>query len=139
MNDMRTIPEKRFERYSAAFVLCYVLLSGLLMMLNTVALGLGDPKFGSEGWRLYWPLWAAFYSPALLVALLSCVYMGLERFVAFYIVALAVILTTMELSFIFDISAVAALIELVVLSLAIVGIAAVLRTRASPGDNGGTQ
>lgn len=51
-----------------AFGASYALFSLLVMVVNTTMPGLGDPKFGPTGWPLYWPLWAACFSPAVLVA-----------------------------------------------------------------------
>jgi len=95
----------------------YLLFSLVLMIVNTAALGLGDPKFGSEGWHLYWPLWAAVFSPVVIVVILvRTVNRPIHRSSwRFYLLALVVILVAMEASFVVDLGWSAALAELTVL------------------------
>lgn len=87
-----------------AFVLAYIVVSGALMYANTVWFGLGDVKFGTEGWRIYWPLWCAFYSPVALAAIVVVYLSGLppQKKASVLWVSLSAILVTLEVSFIFN-------------------------------------
>ena len=50
------------------YLLAYIVGSGVIMIVNTGVLGLGDPKFGAGGWLIYWPLWGIMFSPLVFIA-----------------------------------------------------------------------
>ena len=50
------------------YLLAYIVTSGLLMIVAVGVLGFGDPKFGTWGWLIYWPLWGVMYLPPVFVA-----------------------------------------------------------------------
>ena len=104
--------------HSTAILVAYVLLTGGLMYANTTLFGLGDAKFGSGGWELYWPLWSAFYAPLILCALIAAgtSQMPAGRAVGLLWAFLALILAVMEVSFILDIHWTILIVEWTVLS-----------------------
>jgi hypothetical protein len=61
-----------------AFIATYVLTVGAILFVNIGVFHIVDPKFRKmwiEAWlEIYWPLWAVFYSPSAMLALLACWY-----------------------------------------------------------------
>jgi hypothetical protein len=51
-----------------SYLLIYIAVSGAVMVTNTTLLGLSDPKFGTNGWVFYWPLWGGMFLPLVFVA-----------------------------------------------------------------------
>ncbi len=89
------------------------------MVVNTAMLGLGDAKFGAGGWLIYWPLWAAMFSPPIFTAS----FIAEARWQTppndrlwFLAGTLASYLVAMEISFVNDIQLPAIGIELVILA-----------------------
>ena len=101
-------------------VAAYVVLSGLMLAANTTVLRLGDPKFGQEGWRLYWPIWGIAFAPVLLVGLVAALIYRRHphRSAVFLAVVVAVTLVAMQISFLVDLKWQGVLTELVLLCLA---------------------
>ena len=56
---------------AVAFLLAYIAGMRVLMYANTVWFDLGDVKFGTSGWHLYWPLWSVFYAPVAVAAVVA--------------------------------------------------------------------
>ena len=93
------------------YFILYIVVVGFLMYTNTTVLALGDPKFGPEGWQYYWPIWAVFYTPAVL---LSGVFFSISaRYLGAWLV---VIFTTLQVSFIYDINWQVLALELILMS-----------------------
>jgi hypothetical protein len=90
--------------HSVVFGVVYVLGTGALMYANTVWFGLGDIKFGTDGWKLYWPLWSVFYSPIALAAIVIAWRSGLPNpmRIALMWLFLLITLANLEASFVFD-------------------------------------
>ena len=57
---------------SILFGVTYLVGVATLMWVNTAVLCLGDPKFGGGcgGFDLYFPVWALFYTPVVMTALI---------------------------------------------------------------------
>ena len=104
---------------SGTFLALFAIGVGLLMLLNTTLLGLGDPKFGRSGWEVYWPLWLAFYSPSALVFVGQSFRLPLpeRRFVSFFVPASVLLLFAVEISFAVDLGWSWLLMEFVVLAI----------------------
>ncbi len=74
------------------------------MFLNTVVLGLGDNKFGSSGWKVYWPFWGVVFTPAAIVFAVQSFRIPSERgaLIRFFAPSLILLLVTIEVSFLLD-------------------------------------
>jgi hypothetical protein len=61
-----------------AFVATYVLSVGAILLVNIGVFHIVDPKFRGTwigAWlQIYWPLWAVFYAPSAMLALLASWY-----------------------------------------------------------------
>lgn len=60
------------------FIVTYVLTVGAILFVNIGVFHIVDPKFREtwlEAWlEIYWPLWAVFFAPSAMLALLACRY-----------------------------------------------------------------
>jgi hypothetical protein len=60
------------------FVATYVLTVAAILLVNIGVFHIVDPKFRQtwkEAWlEIYWPLWAVFFAPSAMLALLACWY-----------------------------------------------------------------
>lgn len=103
---------------SIAFIAAYILGTGALMYVNTTWFALGDVKFGRDGWQLYGPLWAVFYSPVAVSALvvIAKARRPIEDAPALPWVFLLAILAAMEVSFVPDANLVVLVTEWVALT-----------------------
>jgi hypothetical protein len=84
------------------YLLIFILATGLLMFVNTVALNLGDSKFGEFGWFIYWPMWVMAFSPLILIASVSVHIWWRPRrrtMFGFLTVTLIVYLAAMQIAF----------------------------------------
>lgn len=105
------------------YLLAYIASSGVLMVANTVALGLGDPKFGAGGWIIYWPLWGAMFAPPVFAASFVAEVWWRStprRLLQFFAVTLGANLIAMEVSFALDVLLPTLGIEIAVLCVAII-------------------
>lgn len=100
-----------------AFAGLFTFLTLALMIANTWLLGVGDPKFRVDGWRIYWPMWSVAFSPAVLATIIVTVVYGQNRQSSWsvYLTSLGVILIALEESALLDTKWPALLTELVVL------------------------
>ncbi|MCY2987153.1 MAG: hypothetical protein NTY19_04695 [Planctomycetota bacterium] len=91
--------------HAIGFLAAYIVGTVAMMYANTAWFGLGDVKFGTGGWELYWPLWAGGYAPVAITAVISVWRSGLPEGpqVALLWGYLVVIFTCMEVSFLLDI------------------------------------
>jgi hypothetical protein len=124
--------------HAAGFLAAYVLAVGALMYANTAWFGLGDVKFGADGWQLYWPLWSLFYAPVAFAALVAALCSGVaprSKKAGLLWASFILILASMEVSFALDVELPVLLVEWVVLAAAFFGAGAVWSdrpTRAAP-------
>jgi hypothetical protein len=100
------------------FLVAYITSVFELIWFDLNVLGLGDPKFRTSV-DFYFPLWSAFYSPALITALVflwRSQQQGwrLWRLAGMYI---TLILVALEISFALDTGWVVLLLELAILGL----------------------
>ena len=107
------------QAHTVAYLASYILATGAMMYANTAWFGAGDVKFGSAGWQLYWPLWAAFYLPPVIAAVGMAWWSALPagRKAGLLWASLPVVLAFMEVSFFLDIGLPMLLVEWVVLVL----------------------
>jgi hypothetical protein len=125
--DTRLADTTTLLAHTMAILAVYVFATGGLMYANTNWFGLGDVKFGADGWMLYWPLWAIFFSPIVLAAVFiawSFRFPGV-RGIAFFLACLLTTLASLEISFVLDVSAPIVLFECVLLPIAFVVMACV--------------
>jgi len=108
---------------AVVFIAIYILLVGVLMYMNTNVLGLGDPKFGGQGWLFYWPLWGIMYSPAIVAILFFLPERNIANSQLMFSAALIIILLVLEISFFYDIGWQLLFLELVALIWAFIYIA----------------
>ena len=118
-------------RHAVGFSLAYILGTGAMMYANTAWFGLGDVKFGTGGWELYWPLWAGFYAPVAITAVIAAWRSGLpeDPQAALLWGYLVVIFTCIEVSFLLDIAWPALLAEWALLAAAFFATARAWRER----------
>jgi hypothetical protein len=99
---------------------CVAYLAGIFgfIWVDLHVLDLGDPKFRTSV-DIYFPLWSAFYAPAVIVSLVFlwrsrqqgwCLW----RLASLY---LALIFMALEISFVFDLGWIVLLLEFVILGL----------------------
>lgn len=89
-------------RVGALFLVVFVAAVGAIMLANTRLLGLGDPKWGPDGWLYYWPMWVAFYTPVALSVLAQSLRLPEPALWRFFGPLLAVLVVTIEVSFLLD-------------------------------------
>ena len=116
-------PKRNKTKWGVAILVpsfCVAYLAGVLGLIwfDLHVLDLGDPKFRTSV-DIYFPLWAAFYTPAVIAAFVFLWRSRLQgwrlwRLVGLY---LALILLALEVSFCFDLGWVVLLLEFVILGL----------------------
>ena len=105
---------------SAIFVAAYIGCVGVAMWINNPVLCLGDPKFGNGcgGFSLYYPFWTLSFSPLVVVALVVARPTQLHGYRVrglLLSVCLLLIVSAVEVSFVFDIGLPVLLAEYVLL------------------------
>ena len=90
----------RRARFTSALVLVllYTVATGLLAFVDSAILGHFDPKFGPSQWLGTWPLYALFFTPALLLAAAMLIVLGttVRRSIALLSILLCMLLASVE-------------------------------------------
>ncbi len=87
---------------SVLLIIAYILGMTLLMYVNTALLDKGDPKFGTNGWRIiYSQAYIVCYSPVLLVSIAFVIWnrVGVIQAVVIYCVLFVLVLLIAEFDF----------------------------------------